>query len=194
MRDHVLLQCIARVNRPYEDADGLKKPVGFILDFVGLFEKLDKALAFDSDEVSSVIQDIDLIRQEFERLMKDRAGEYLKLVKGKSTDKDFEEAVEFFAQKEKRDEFFKLFKTIESFYEMLSPDAFLGPYIEDYNNLARLYISIRNAYKKRIYVDRELMAKTKELVRQNVSAEGFTGALPIQSIDEGFAGPLSVPK
>ena len=32
MRDHVLLQAIARVNRPYEDNDGLIKPYGFVLD------------------------------------------------------------------------------------------------------------------------------------------------------------------
>ena len=47
MRDHVLLQAIARVNRPYEDADGRAKPAGFVLDFVGIFENLEKALAFD---------------------------------------------------------------------------------------------------------------------------------------------------
>jgi type I restriction enzyme R subunit len=34
MRDHVLLQAIARVNRPYEDDEGRGKPCGFVLDFV----------------------------------------------------------------------------------------------------------------------------------------------------------------
>jgi type I site-specific restriction-modification system R (restriction) subunit len=29
MRDHVLLQAIARVNRPYEDDEGRRKPAGF---------------------------------------------------------------------------------------------------------------------------------------------------------------------
>jgi type I restriction enzyme R subunit len=48
MRDHVLLQAIARVNRPYEDENGKHKPGGFVLDFVGIFENLEKALAFDS--------------------------------------------------------------------------------------------------------------------------------------------------
>jgi len=42
MRDHVLLQAIARVNRPYEDDDGQVKPYGFVLDYVGIFEKLEK--------------------------------------------------------------------------------------------------------------------------------------------------------
>jgi 6-phosphogluconate dehydrogenase len=44
MRDHVLLQAIARVNRPYEDDKGKKKPSGFVLDFVGIFDNLEKAL------------------------------------------------------------------------------------------------------------------------------------------------------
>src|SRR4029079_19322011 len=50
MRDHTLLQAIARVNRPYEnEALQMVKPHGFVLDFVGIFDKLEKALAFDSD-------------------------------------------------------------------------------------------------------------------------------------------------
>jgi len=49
MRDHTLLQAIARVNRPYEnEAQEMVKPHGFVLDFVGIFDKLEKALSFDS--------------------------------------------------------------------------------------------------------------------------------------------------
>ena len=49
MRDHTLLQAIARVNRPYEnEAAEMVKPHGFVLDFVGIFDKLEKALAFDT--------------------------------------------------------------------------------------------------------------------------------------------------
>ncbi len=44
MRDHVLLQAIARVNRPYEDGDGIKKRVGLVVDFVGVLRELNKAL------------------------------------------------------------------------------------------------------------------------------------------------------
>src|SRR5439155_8146590 len=65
MRDHVLLQAVARVNRPYEDANGLVKPYGFVLDFVGIFEKIERALAFDSDLVASVISNIDVLKTLF---------------------------------------------------------------------------------------------------------------------------------
>jgi type I restriction enzyme, R subunit len=73
MRDHVLLQAIARVNRPYEDEEGLTKPCGFVLDFVGIFEKLEKALAFDSDVVTSVIKNIDVLKMPFNTYMTDIA-------------------------------------------------------------------------------------------------------------------------
>ena len=59
MRDHTLLQAIARVNRPYEnDVQEMVKPHGFVLDFVGIFDKLEKALAFDSDEINAIVKDI----------------------------------------------------------------------------------------------------------------------------------------
>jgi len=184
MRDHVLLQTIARVNRPYEDNEGLKKPAGFVLDFVGIFEKLERALSFDSDEVKSVIESIDLIKGQFAETMQEKAPEYLRLVKGKSDDKAIEAAIEHFDDKDKRLEFFKWFKTVEAFYEIISPDPFLRPYIEDYNLLARLFATVRLAFKKRVYVDKEFMGKTAELVRGHVSTEGLTKALPVQQIDE----------
>ncbi|WP_456291335.1 type I restriction enzyme subunit R domain-containing protein [Ralstonia mannitolilytica] len=55
MRDHVLLQSIARVNRPYVDANGVQKRVGLVVDFVGVLRELKKALQFDSSDVSGVI-------------------------------------------------------------------------------------------------------------------------------------------
>lgn len=109
MRDHVLLQAIARVNRPYEDEDGRVKPYGFVLDFVGIFEKLEKALAFDSDVVASVIQNVDVLKDLFATLMRETAPQYLPLTRGWD-DKARE-----------------------------SPDAFLRPFMDDYKALAEMY-------------------------------------------------------
>src|SRR6476619_4735907 len=77
MRDHVLLQAIARVNRPYEDDDGRAKTSGFILDFVGIFEKLEQALAFDSEDVAGLVEDLNILRPQFERLIASGRAEYL---------------------------------------------------------------------------------------------------------------------
>ena len=44
MRDHVLLQALARVNRPYVDGDGVKK-VGLVVDFVGIPQRTSQGTA-----------------------------------------------------------------------------------------------------------------------------------------------------
>ena len=186
MRDHVLLQAIARVNRPYEDNDGLIKPYGFVLDFVGIFENLEKALAFDSDVVGSVIQNLDVLKDLFAKLIEDDAAHYLPLARGWD-DRAKERAIEHFEEVEDREAFFKFFKQLQNIYTILSPDAFLGPFIDDYQSLASLYGLIRNAYADRIYVDKELTAKTRELLQQYTESDQF--ALP-GSIQELNANTL----
>ena len=56
MRDHVLLQAIARVNRPYPDPEGGHKRIGLVVDFVGVLRDLRAALQFDSSDVSGAIE------------------------------------------------------------------------------------------------------------------------------------------
>src|SRR5207247_1312384 len=89
MRDHTLLQAIARVNRPYEnEAAEMLKPHGFVLDFVGVFDKLEKALAFDSEEINAIVKDIGLLKQLFRAKMESKAPTYLGLITQGFNDKD----------------------------------------------------------------------------------------------------------
>lgn len=169
MRDHVLLQAIARVNRPYEYDDVLVKPYGLVFDFVGVFEHLERALAFDSDVVASVIQNIDILRDLFVALMREKAPAYLPYTRGWD-DKTKERAIEHFAEQAPREEFFRFFRQLEALYDVLSPDALLRPFMDDYQALAELYGLIRNAYSDRIYVDKEFTAKTRELLRHHTAS------------------------
>lgn len=183
MRDHVLLQTIARVNRPYEDGEGLVKPCGLVFDFVGIFENLEKALAFDSDVVTSVIQNIDVLRRLFETLMRDTAPKYLPLTVGWG-DKVKEKAIEHFKDKEVREEFSRFFRELQSLYDILTPDAFLRPFMDDYEALARLYGLIRQAYTPRPYVDRELTEKTKRLLQKHTEGLNFDMPGTVHELDK----------
>lgn len=179
MRDHTLLQAIARVNRPYEnEAEEMVKPHGFVLDFVGIFDKLEKALAFDSDEVDAIVKDLQLLKVLFKNKMEQKAPEYLRLISRNFDDKDVDDLIEHFRDKERRKEFFKEYKEIEMLYEIISPDAFLRPFLDDYTTLSAIYDVVRKAYTRKVYVDRAFQKKTNELVQQNVG----TGA--IQSVTD----------
>jgi type I restriction enzyme, R subunit len=173
MRDHTLLQAIARVNRPYEnEAQEMVKPHGFVLDFVGVFDKLEKALAFDSDEINAIVKDLKLLKLLFQNKMEQKAPEYLTLIEHNFNDKDVDNLIEHFRDPERRKEFFKEYKEIEMLYEIISPDRFLRPFIDDYASLSAVYAIVRKAYSRTVYVDRDFQRKTNELVREHVDTYG----------------------
>ena len=175
MRDHTLLQAIARVNRPYEnEAAEMVKPHGFVLDFVGIFDKLEKALAFDSDEINAIVKDLKLLKVLFKNKMEGKAPEYLGLIERNFNDKDIDALVEHFRDPERRKAFFKEYKEIEMLYEIISPDAFLRPYLDDYTTLSTIYEVVRKEYARRVYVDRDFQRKTNELVRETIDSYEMT--------------------
>ena len=115
------------------------KPHGFVLDFVGIFDKLEKALAFDSDEINAIVKDLALLKQLFKAKMESKAPAYLGLITQNFDDKDVDNLIEHFRDKERRKEFFKEYKEIEMLYEIISPDAFLRPFIDEYTTLSAIY-------------------------------------------------------
>ncbi|HQU71402.1 MAG TPA: HsdR family type I site-specific deoxyribonuclease [Calditrichia bacterium] len=172
MRDHTLLQAIARVNRPYEnEAAGLVKPHGFVLDFVGIFDKLEKALAFDSDEVNAIVKDLGLLKVLFQEKMEQKAPAYLGLITRNFDDKDVDGLIEHFRDPERRKAFFKEYKEIEMLYEIISPDAFLRPFIDPYGTLSAIYAIVRKAYTRQVRFDRDFQKKTNALVQKHIGAD-----------------------
>jgi type I restriction enzyme R subunit len=170
MRDHVLLQAIARVNRPHEDAEGRRKRSGFVLDFVGVFDNLEKALAFDSKDVAGVIEGLDVLRQRFAELMGKAQTEYLPVIAGRTGDKQVEAILEHFRDKQRRQEFYGFFQELQDIYEILSPDAFLRPYLPDYDDLVDMFHLVRNGYEREKSPDREFLRKTARLVQQHTKS------------------------
>ncbi|MFZ0616099.1 MAG: HsdR family type I site-specific deoxyribonuclease [Chthoniobacterales bacterium] len=181
MRDHTLLQAIARVNRPYEnEAQEMMKPHGFVLDFVGIFDKLEKALAFDSKEINAIVKDLKLLKVLFQQKMETNAPAYLGLIERNFNDKDIDNLIEHFRDPARRKEFFKEYKEIEMLYEIISPDAFLRPFIDDFTTLSSIYDIVHKAYTKRVMVDRDFQKKTDALVQEHVG--GYTSDGPLDPV------------
>lgn len=173
MRDHVLLQAIARVNRPYEDTQNRRKTCGFILDFVGIFERLEKALAFDSKDVAGVIQGVDILQRRFAEMMAQARSSFLPITAGKADDKAVEAILEHFRDRETRERFYEFFKELQDIYEILSPDPFLRQFVEDFGELLRMFHVLKAAYDRSKPVDKEFLRKTARLVQEHTE----TGAI-----------------
>jgi type I restriction enzyme R subunit len=158
----------------------MKKPHGFVLDFVGIFDKLEKALAFDSKEINAIVKDIQLLKHLFKAKMEENVPPYLQLIKYSFNDKDTDNLIAYFRDKSRRKEFFKLYKEVEMLYEIISPDKFLRPYIDNYTTLSAIYQIVRNAYTRRVLVDREFQRKTNELIQNKI------GMSNLQQVNEFF--------
>jgi type I restriction enzyme R subunit len=183
MRDHVLLQAISRVNRPYEDADGRQKPGGLIVDFIGMLRDLNKALAFDSQDVSGVIEDLDLLLLEFRRLLGEAQARYLAPLEG-GKDKQLETLLyEVFLAPEARQEFNDSYRQIESLYEILSPSPELREHIETFQRLVDLYLMVRNAYASPTRFYEDVARKTEQMVRDMASSDGMITAGKVVEFD-----------
>lgn len=172
MRDHVLLQAIARVNRPYED-EQRRKTNGLIIDFVGVFNHLEKALAFDSQEIEGVVAGLEVLRDRFAVLMDRGRDDYLRLFTGKTGDQMADAALNYFRGQDLREEFYAFFRELEEVYEILSPDPFLRPYLNDYQQLVDLYRLLRSAYEPHVPVETSFLRKTAAIVQQNTSTKAI---------------------
>lgn len=174
MRDHVLLQAIARVNRPYVDGEGIQKRVGLVVDFVGVLRELRKALKFDSSDVSGVIEDLDVLLADFLQKIAKAKTDYLDAGEGGDADERLERVIYGrFLDPEPRKAFFEAYKEIENLWEILSPSPELRDHIETYKLLAQLYAAVRNAYAEKVGLVADLAYKTRRLIEQNATHDGL---------------------
>ena len=188
MRDHVLLQAIARVNRPYVDVTGISKPIGLVVDFVGVLGDLKKALQFDSSDVSGVIVGLDLLMHEFQDKIAEAKARYLDNADGGrvaetraaygtaggSPDQRLEQIVYTrFLDPDARKGFFSAYKEIEALWEILSPSAELRDHIDTFRRLTQLYTVVRNAYADRPDFVADLAHKTQRLVEESAAMYGL---------------------
>jgi len=174
MRDHVLLQSIARVNRPYVDTNGVQKRVGLVVDFVGVLRELKKALQFDSSDVSGVIEDLDVLLQDFLQRIEQATKDYLESDAGGSPDERLERLVfGRFLTPEARKTFFESYKEVEALWEILSPDPALRDHIATYKQLSQLYAAVRNAYAEKVGFVADLAYKTRRLIEESAEQHGL---------------------
>lgn len=174
MRDHVLLQSIARVNRPYVDASGVQKRVGLVVDFVGVLRELKKALQFDSSDVSGVIEDLDVLLQDFLHRIDQAKQDYLEAGAGGTPDERLEQLVfGRFLEPVARKAFFEHFKEIEALWEILSPAAELRDHISTYKQLSQLYAAVCNAYAEKVGFTADLAYKTRRLIEGSAEQQGL---------------------
>lgn len=174
MRNHVLLQSLARVNRPYIDADNVMKRVGLVVDFVGILRNITKALSFDAADVNGALEDLDLLMVSLHEKIAAAASNYLEVDSALSPDAQLESVVYGrFLDPEARKVFYDDYKDVEALWEILSPDAQLRDHIITYKRLSQLYAAVRAAFSENGSFLGDLEHKTKRLIEEGAIQDGL---------------------
>jgi len=184
LKDHTLLQAIARVNRPYPD-----KETGLIVDYIGVFEDLQRALAFDLATISKGLIDLEVLKQRFADLLLAAQAAIAPINLSDDPGRPAR-IIDHFFDEEVRESFVSLFKELQTAYEILSPDPFLRDYLDDYVLITQVYQVIYNYFNpeaERRRLHRELLRKTDTLIRKHVTAEPVVDTLPLYPINRDIA-------
>ena len=184
MRDHTLLQAIARVNRPYNDL----KEYGLILDYFGVFENLNDALNFDKNELGEVAFPF----QKFRDMFRAQITELLALFEGVTRDGKHSTLMQALLlmndDDKRRDQFERLFRNVRVLYETIQPDEMLREFITDYTWLVKFYM----LYRKKFYPNEHFEitdvdgAKTRALIREHVDVKELDDQFPSYRLDENY--------
>ena len=166
MKNHTLLQAICRTNRVFGD----EKTNGLIVDYVGVFDDVAKALQFDDEKIRKVVENINEIKALLGGLVQDALAFFPGVDRIVGGYEGLREAQSRLDTDARKDAFAEAFGALHRAWEILSPDPVLEPFEKDYTWLAQVYESIRRISVPGGLLWKMLGAKTVELVHRNVTS------------------------
>lgn len=197
LKDHTLLQAIARVNRLYEDDSGSKtKDFGYIIDYVGVLGELDQALAtysalegFEAFDLEGALTSI----HEETKALPQRHAELWDLFKTVKNRKDEEAFEQLLANEKLRANFYeRLSAFAKTLAIALSSERFITETPEQklrgYKNDLKRFVNLKAAVKLRYAesVDyRDFEPRIQKLLDTHISASEVVQLnAPVNIFDE----------
>ena len=179
LRDHTLLQAICRTNRTYGD----KKTLGLIVDYLGVFDDVAKALEFDEDDFAKVVSGIQELAKELPGAVQKCLAYFHGCDRTLTGYEGLIQAQDCLPNNDVRDAFAADYSYLSKLWEALSPDAVLNPFEADYRWLSQVYVSVQPTSGMGRLIWHSLGAKTIELIHQNVQVEAIRDDLEAIVLD-----------
>jgi type I restriction enzyme R subunit len=164
LRDHTLLQAICRVNRTYSE----QKTHGLIVDYLGIFDDVAKALEFDDKSILAVVSNIQELKDRLPEAMQKCLAFFPGVDRAVEGYDGLIAAQQCLPNNTVRDNFAGEYSVANKLWEAISPDAVLGQYEKDYRWLSQVYQSVQPSSGHGKLIWHSLGAKTIELIHENV--------------------------
>ncbi|AZY48014.1 deoxyribonuclease HsdR [Bordetella avium] len=186
LKDHTLMQAVARVNRTYKG-----KQAGFIVDYYGLSDHLTQALEqFSSEDVEGSYV---TLRDELPKLkaLHTRVAAIFKTVKGN----DIDGYVLHLKDEEVRQQFDLTFKAFAKQMDVVLPDAAAKPFLADLRLWGKVQNAARNTYYDPGLNLHDAGAKVRKLVDEHIISTGVDPKIPpLDLMDANFKAKVEQTK
>jgi type I restriction enzyme, R subunit len=182
LRDHNLLQAMARTNRPFPE---MGKKCGLIIDYFGVFNDLEKALNFDEKVREEALIDWQKLKEQVP-IEVAKCMAFFHGIKIEDTRDCLLACLRRLADPKNTTEFEAQFKRTETLWEAISPDECLYPMRYQYAWLCGMYVAHRRRNRRVLASHEELAAKTRELIQQNTSFMDMAEDVPVYRIDDKY--------
>ena len=179
LRDHTLLQAICRVNRTYSE----QKTHGLIVDYLGIFDDVAKALEFDDKSMAAVVSNIQELKDRLPEAMQKCLTFFAGVDRTVEGYEGLIAAQQCLPNNEVRDNFAGAYSLLGKLWEAISPDTILGQYEKDYKWLSQVYQSVQPSSGHGKLIWHSLGAKTIELIHQNVHVDAVRDDLDTLVLD-----------
>ncbi len=192
IRDHNLLQAVARTNRPYDDKiSKLSKEFGRIVDYVGIFENYKEALNYDPKDIGE-FEDVESLVDQFPTVL-EAAFEPFKDI---NLEDSYECSIEIVRKLTELDQgkFEQDYREVLQLWEAISPHPKLREHQEKYRWLNEIYEIYLEEFKRLDFDSEIYAAKTRKLIQESAKLIDFKGHLPEVKIDSNYLNELKETK
>lgn len=167
LRAHTLLQAICRTNRPY----GGRKTHGLIIDYLGVFDDVAKALEFDEKGIAQVAGKLAEVKEHIATAMQKCLAFFPGVDRTLAGYEGLMAAQDCLPNNNVRDAFAAEYSVLGKLWEAVSPDPVLLPFEADYRWLTQVYVSVQPTTGTGKLIWHALGAKTIALIHENVHVE-----------------------
>ena len=194
LRDHNLLQAVARTNRPYDYGEGemkLSKEFGRIVDYVGVFQNYKEALNYDPEDIGE-FEDVDALLDTFPKEL-DLAFEPFSDIKLEDS-YECEMAIIRKLSEIDHGQFENRFHRVVQLWEAISPNPGLRPFRNQYLWLVTIYELYLEEFRRMVFDAEFYAAQTRKLLEESATLLDFRGHLPEIAIDADYLSKLQETK
>ncbi len=191
MKEHTLLQAVARTNRPHA-----RKNFGLVVDYVGIGKELAQALAiFDKKDLEGIFT-IDDIKKEVALLdesCKKTLAFFKSVKRDLKPDEIIQKCLQILKPEDIRLEFEAYFRQLAKSMDILMPDPCVNPYVKDFKFLGMIREGAKNLYRDERLSLENCSKKVENLIHAHIIDAGVEEILaPIHITAPDFQEKLAI--